>query len=43
MPEINELRARFIKMRFDLYVIKWMTGIAPGGITALVHKAFFPG
>lgn len=43
MPEIIELRARFIKMRSSLNTIKWMAGIALGGITALVLKAFFPG
>ncbi len=39
--ETTELRADFVKLRRDLVIIKWMTGLALAGVILLVLKAFF--
>lgn len=43
MEELTGLRADFARLHRSLVVLKWMTGVALGGVTVIFLKSFFPG
>ncbi len=41
--DIRDVRSDIGRLERDLFVVKWMMGLMPGGVTALILKSFFPG
>ena len=39
----EELQIELAPLKSDLLLLKWMVGLALGGIIALILKSFFPG